>query len=381
MVASGFVVLFTCVGALLARNTPAGSPYSYLTIFSNVIHLVDSNYVEDVDFNKVMDSSMYGMIESLDSESYFIAGKDIESYKKSMESLPAMAGVGLTLSRRLGMVIVVAVEADSSAEASKIKAGDFIRGINDQYVQGIPLHKVNQLMKGEPGTQVKISVFRGATEKPEEFVLTRKSVTRPYSESYVAQPRIGYIGIRHLFPGVETEVGKKLEVFRNQGVQKMILDVRGCTEEDQETAVKVADLFVPSVPIVQISGREGVVKTITGDAETQFSGELLVLIDYTTAGGAEIVASAIQDSGAGKAFGIRSFGRGGIQKLLPAGENFVVLTTQKYVTPKGKSILSNGIEPAIPFKEDAKSIDQTEGEDRLLNKAIEHLRHLEEKAA
>ncbi len=108
---------------------------------------------------------------------------------------------------------------------------------------------------------------------------------------------------------------------------------------------------------------------------------MLVLIDYTTAGGAEIIAGAVQDAEIGKAFGTRSFGRGGIQTLLPAGENWVVLTTQKYLTPKGKVILTNGIEPAVPYKEDVKSADQEEGEDRLLNRAIERLRYPAQKAA
>ena len=381
MFASGVVVLFTSIGALLARNAPNTSPYSYLTIFTNVLHLVDNNYVEDVDFNKVMDSAMYGMVESLDSESYFIKGKDIDQYKKEIELLATQAGPGLTIARRFGMVVIVAVEKGSSADAKKIKAGDFIRSINGQYVQGIPLYRIYQLMKGNAGTEVKLSMFRGSLEKPEDFMLVRQAVSKPYSESYVIQQNIGYIAIRHLLPGVETEIEKKLEAFQRQGIQKLILDLRGCTEENQDTAIKVSDLFLKAVPIVQIAGREGVTKKITGDARSLFSGEMIVLVDYTSAGGTEIIAGAIQDSGIAKTFGTRTFGRGGIQKLLPAGENWVVLTTQKYLTPKGRPILGVGIEPSIPYKDDVKSADQKEGEDRLLNGAIEKLRHPAEKAA
>ena len=381
MILSGAVVLFTSIGALMARNAPGSSPYSYLTIFTNVLHLVDSNYVEEVDFNKVMDSAMYGMVESLDSESHLIKGKEVEQYKKEMESLAGQPGVGLTLARRLGMVVVVAVEKSSSAEEKKIKPGDFIRSVDGQYVQGIPLYRIYQQLKGNSGTEVKVSVFRGSLEKPEDFVLVRRPLAKPFIESYVIQQNIGYIGVRHLLPGTETEIEKKLEVFKRQDIQKLILDLRGCTEENQDAAVKVADLFVQAVPIVQISGRQGVVKKISGQAGQLYSGELLILIDYTTAGGAEIVAGALQDSNAGQTFGTRTFGRGGIQTLLPAGENWVVLTTQKYITPKGKVILTNGIDPAIPYREDVKSADQEEGEDRLLNRAIDRLRHPEEKAA
>ena len=380
-VLSGLVVLFTSIGALMARNAPGSSPYSYLTIFTNVIHLVDSNYVEDVDFNKVMDSAMNGMVESLDSESYLVKGKELDQYKKEIEALSNQAGVGVTLARRLGMVVVVAVEKGSSAEDKKIKAGDFIRSVNGQYVQGVPLYRIYQQLKGNPGTEVKVSVFRGSLEKPEDFVLVRRSLAKPFTESYVIQPNIGYIRVRHLLPGAELEIEKKLEAFQRQGIQKLILDLRGCTEENQDAAVKVSDVFVPAVPIVQIAGRQGVVKKINGEASKSYSGELLVLIDYTTAGGAEIVAGAIQDSNAGQTFGTRTFGRGGIQTLLPAGENWVVLTTQKYMTPKGRVILTNGIDPAIPYKEDVKSADQKEGEDRLLNGAIERMRHPAKKAA
>jgi carboxyl-terminal processing protease len=366
---------------MLARANPNGSPYGYLTIFTNVLHLVDSNYVEEVNFNKVMDSAMYGMVESLDSESFFIKGKEIEQYRKEIEALKGQAGIGLTIARRLGMIIVVAVEKGSPADEKKIKAGDFIRSINDQYVQGVPLYRIYQQLKGAPGTEVKLSIFRGSLESPEDYVLVRRQITKPYIESYVIQPKIGYIRIMHLLPGVETEIQKKLEVFARQGIQKMIFDLRSCTEEDEALAVKVADLFVPTTPIVQISGRQGVVKKISGQADKHFEGELLVLIDYTTAAGAEIIAGAIQDAGVGKAYGSRTFGRGGIQTLLPAGQNWVVLTTQKYLTPKGKSILANGIEPLVPYKEDLKSADKEEGQDRMLNGAIEILRHPAQKAA
>jgi len=375
------LVLFLSIGALLARTSPKDNSYSYLTIFSNVIHLVDSNYVDDVDFNKVLDSALQGMVENLDGESFFIRGKDLAAYKKQLQDNEDRADVGITLSKRLGMVVVVAVEKESTAHENKIKAGDFIRSIDTQYVQNFALYHIYHLLKGDPGTQVKVSVFRSALEKPEEFTLTRRSVRKPYLESYIAEPKIGYIRIIHLRPGVENEIEKKLEAFGRQGVQQLILDLRGCTEENLDLAVKVADVFVGATTIVQVSSRAGTSQTIVGDDKIAFKGRLLALTDYTTVGGAEIIAGAIQDSGAGKIFGTRTFGRGGVQKLLPAGENYVVLTTQKYLTPKGRTILQNGVEPAIPYKEELKKADQAEEEDRMLNQAIEQLRYPEKKAA
>jgi carboxyl-terminal processing protease len=375
IIISGTLVLFLSIGALLARTNPKENSYAYLTIFSNVLHLVDQNYVEDVDFNKVMDSALHGMVENLDPESFYIKGADIEAYKKEMEENKDKAGVGLTLSRRMGMVMVVAVEKDSSAAENKIKPGDFIRSINDQYVQNIPLYRIYTLIKGPANSTVKISMFKSALEKPQDFTLTRRALRKPYVEGYVAQQNIGYIGIRHLLPGVDSEIDKKLEQYNQQGIKNLILDLRGCTEDDQDLALKVADLFVGATPLVQIAGRDGVMKTVNGDTRVDYKGTLLVLTDYTTAAGAELIAGAIQDSGSGKVFGIRTFGRGGIQKLIPAGENFVVLTTEKYLTPKGKPILINGVEPSIPYKEDVKTVDQKEDEDRMLEKAIDYLRY------
>jgi len=106
-----------------------------------------------------------------------------------------------------------------------------------------------------------------------------------------------------------------------------------------------------------------------------------VLIDYTTAGSSELIAGAIQDAGNGKGFGTRTYGRGGIQRMIPSGDDYVVLTTQKYLTPKGKLILTNGIEPTIPYQEEVKKANESEDTDRMLNKAIETLRHPSEKAA
>lgn len=199
------------IGALLARTNPKDNGYAYLTIFSNVMHLVDQNYVEDVDFNKVMDSALHGMVENLDPESFFIKGNDIENYKKEIEENKSKAGVGLTVSRRMGMVMVVAVEKGSSADQNNIKAGDFIRSVNDQYVQPLPTYKINSLIKGPAGTSVKISIFKSALEKPEDFNLVRKATRRPYMESYVAQENIGYIGIHHLLAGVDSDIDRKLD--------------------------------------------------------------------------------------------------------------------------------------------------------------------------
>lgn len=378
---SGVLVLFLSLGAMLAKSSPKDKTYSYLTIFSNVMHLVDVNYVEDVDFNKIMDAALYGMVDNLDSESFFIKGKDLEGYKKHIQEDQTKAGVGITLAKRFGMITVIAVEKGSPADQHDINPGDYVRSIDDQYVQALPLYKINGLMKGAPGTTVKISFFESALEKPREFVLKRQNISKPYIYSYVAQPKIGYIRVNHLLPGVETEIEQKLNSFKQQGVDKLILDLRGCAEEPHETAVKVADLFVGSVPIVQISGREGTVQKITGTDKVNYKGELLMLSDYTTSGAAEIVVGALQDDGVGKVYGIRSFGRGGIQKLVPAGDNWIMLTTQKYLTPKGKVILNNGIDPTIAFHDDVKSVDQTPDEDRMLQKAIDSLRYPAKKAA
>lgn len=377
------MVLFFSVGAHLARSGPKDGAYGYLTILSNVLHLVDANYVEEVDFNKVMDSAISGMVENLDPESFYIKGNEIDAYKKEMDQTKGLAGVGISLARRYGMMTVIAVEKGSSADENSIKPGDYVRSVDGQYVQNLPLYRVYGLIKGAPNSTVKVSLFEGALEKPKDLTLTRRTITRPYIQSYVAQPRIGYIRIHHLLPGVETEIEAKLKSFQEQPISGLILDLRACTEDQQDTAVKVADLFVGNVPIVQISGREGAVQKITGDGKAIFKGRLLVLVDFTTSSGAEIIAGAIQDSGAGKVYGVRTYGRGGIQKLIPAGENFVMLTTQKYLTPKGRVILNNGIEPSIPFKDETKAVhgEENKDEDRMLDKAIEYMRHPEEKAA
>jgi C-terminal processing protease CtpA/Prc len=115
-----------------------------------------------------MDSAMYGLVESLDSESYFIKGKDLEQYKKDIEALEKQAGVGLTISRRFGMVVVVAVEKGSPAEEKKIKAGDFIRSVNGEYVQGIPLYRIYQQMKGNPGISY-VDLPRSPTQRATSF--------------------------------------------------------------------------------------------------------------------------------------------------------------------------------------------------------------------
>src|SRR5262249_60189827 len=142
VVFSGLLVLFLSIGALLARSGIKDNSYNYLTIFSNVIHLVDGNYVEKVDFNKMMDSALYGMVEGLDGDSFYLSSADLDEYKKEMADDKNRSGVGIAISKRYGMVTVMAVEKGSSAAENKIKPGDYIRSINDQYVQNMPLFKI-----------------------------------------------------------------------------------------------------------------------------------------------------------------------------------------------------------------------------------------------
>lgn len=381
IVGSSSLVIFLFVGAMLARAGAKDNSYTYLTIFSNVLHLIDGNYVESVDFDKLMDSAVHGMVESLDSDSFFLKGQELEEYKKELDEMRNRSGVGLTLSRRYGMITVVAVDKGSSAAENKIQPGDYIRSIDDQYVQNMPLYRIYYMLKGAPGTQVKLSLYESALEKPKDLTLTRRVVTKPYLESYIAQPKIGYIGIHHLLPGVDAEVAAKINWLNQQGTDGLILDLRGCTEEDQDLAVKVASLFVGPAVITQISDRDGKIQKIMGSGNALYKGTLLVLIDYTTAGSSELIAGAIQDAGAGKGFGTRTYGRGGIQKMIPAGENYVVLTTQKYLTPRGKLILTNGVDPTTQYQEEVKKATDSGDTDRMLNKAIESLRHPAEKAA
>lgn len=371
---SGFLVLFLSIGALMGKTTGQDDAYGYLSIFSNILQLVNKNYVEPVSTDHVMDSAVTSMVENLDPDSFFLKASDVNEYKKTLDQDQNAAGVGLTLSKRMGMVVVVSVDKGSSAQENKIEPGDSLRTVNDQYVQDLPIYKVTHLLKGPSGSTVTISLFESALEKPKELKLVRKAITAPYVQSYVVQPRIGYIAVRHLLPGVESEVEGKLSAYKQQGIDRLILDLRGCTEPNQDEAVKVAELFVGAAPIVQISGRTGTAEKLNGKGQPQYKGDLLVLTDGTTAGASEIVAGAIQDSGLGKTFGTRTFGRGGIQKLIPAGDNFLVLTTQKYLTPKGRVILNNGIEPSIPYKP-ALSDESTEDTDLLLNQAIDYLKY------
>ncbi len=245
----------------------------------------------------------------------------------------------------------------SPAEKAGLKPGDVIEYIDTKATRDISLYDSRQLILGEPGTTVALRVLRSG-EKPQILKIARAAVTTPKVESQIEPGKIGVIKIYSLDNGEAADIRSQVQNLSKQGVQKIVLDLRGVAGGSLTEAVTVANLFIKEGDLAKVLGRDNkVTKTFTADPATfVFDGKVSALIDLGTAGAAEVVASALLDHNRGDVVGERSFGAGTEQQLftLRSGDG-LLLTTAKWASSAGVPFLgddrnSMGVKPSVEVK-------------------------------
>ncbi|HLM01374.1 MAG TPA: S41 family peptidase, partial [Pyrinomonadaceae bacterium] len=265
--------------------------------------------------------------------------------------------IGAELSQVSSYLYVIAPVKGSPADEGGVRAGDVIEYIDNKATRDISLYDARQLLLGEAGSKVNVRVLR-AGAKPQTLAVVRGAFKVPGAEARVEAGKIGVIKVFSLDEGEATDIRNQVQNLQKQGVQKIVLDLRGVATGKIEEAVAVANLFVRDGTLAQILGRENkVTKTFTADPKNfLFDGKVVALIDLGTSGVGEVVASAILDRGRGETVGERSFGAGTEQQLIPlrGGDGFL-LTVAKWASASGKPFLgddraNSGVKPSVEVK-------------------------------
>jgi carboxyl-terminal processing protease len=385
---SSVLVLYVFLGGLLGKSeSNSEKTYRDLGVYSEVLNRINLDYVTEPDLKKVTDGAIRGLLEALDPYSTYLTPAEYKAYQEHPD--PGPASVGIYLSKRSGYVTVVSVLPGSPAEKAGIRAGDLIDRVETTPTRELSVVQIERLLAGAPDTPAKVYVVREARGEPEPISLTRTLLNYPPVVAKLLEDGDGYLRVATFDKGKARQIAAKVKELQSSGAHKIILDLRNCAGGDVQEAVDTASLFLGKGLITYLAGQRYPRQDITArPTEGVFDLPLAVLINQSTAGPAELVASAVLGNKRGEVVGVRSFGVGVFQKLIPVGDgSALLLSVAKYYGADGKSISDNGVTPsvvqtaevAMPEAEGDEGMQNPEhfgGKDDLqLRKAIEILAH------
>ena len=330
------------------RNT-----YKSLKTFSEVLDMVEKNYVEPVDGDKLMQGAINGMIKSLDPHSVFMTA---EMFKElEVETRGSFGGLGIEITILKDVLTVVSPIEDTPAYNAGIKAGDQIIKIDDKSTKDITITEAVKKLRGPRDTKVTITIMREGLTKPKDFVITRSIIKIRAVKSKIYDNQIGYIRIATFQERAVDDVKKALREIAAKAnpLTGLVIDLRNNPGGLLNQSVDVSDLFLKSGIIVSTRGRsQGTEsKAVAKNDGDEPTCPIVVLVNEGTASAAEIVSGALQDNGRAVILGAQTFGKGSVQTVIPMeGGAALKLTTSKYYTPKGRSIQAEGITPDIVVK-------------------------------
>jgi len=367
--AGGFL---TCLLVLLLLSSAAwakedsatklGNTYDRLKIFSEILSLVETNYVEEVNMDQLVEGAIRGMMKTLDPHTSYL---NAESFRDmQVETSGKFGGLGIEISMRKGILTVVSPIEDTPAWKAGIQSGDKIIKIEDQSTLDMTLSEAVTQLRGEIGTPVTITIFRDKVETPFDVTLVRDVIKMRSVRNKLYNGDIGYISIRSFAKTTTTDLDAAIVSLEDQGITKLILDLRNNPGGLLNQAVEVADRFLDSENlIVYTKGRseEQNMRFTTRDTIKRFRLPMVVLVNGGSASASEIVAGALQDLGRAVILGTPTFGKGSVQTIIPLSDGSALrLTTARYYTPSGKVIQENGIQPDILVENPAPKTDLPE---------------------
>lgn len=323
--------------------------YDKLKTFSEILSLLEANYVEMVDTNQLIDGAIRGMLKTLDPHTSYLPPEAFKQMK--VETSGRFGGLGIEITVRKGILTVVTPIEDTPAYKAGVKSGDRIIKIEDESTLDMTLSDAVERLRGKIDTKVTITIFREGMEEPLKVTLVRANIKVKSVKSKIYEGSIGYVRIRSFSKTTSKDLDSVLDEFRGKQVKKLVLDLRNNPGGLLNQAVEVSDRFLkPENLIVYTQGRteEQNMRFTTHDRVERVSYPMIILVNGGSASASEIVAGALQDSNRAIVLGTQTFGKGSVQTIIPLSDGSALrLTTARYYTPSGRVIQENGIIPDI----------------------------------
>jgi carboxyl-terminal processing protease len=328
--------------------------YEDLKVFTDVIGLIQKDYVEETKSKDLIYGAIKGMLETLDPHSAFMPPN---TYKEMQEETRGrFEGLGIEITAKDGILTVVSPIEGTPAFKAGITAGDQIIKIDGESTKTFTLMDSVKRLRGPRGTKVTITIMREGFTKPRDFTLVREVIPVRSVRYELLEKTYGYIRISQFQEKTDGDFEKAMKALEEESkgaLKGLVLDLRNNPGGLLDQAVKISDHFIDSGIIVSIDGRkeEAKQKWPAHSDGTATRYPLVVLVNGGSASGAEIVAGAIQDHGRGILVGTQTFGKGSVQTIIPLKDGSGLrLTTARYYTPNGRSIQAKGIVPDIIVK-------------------------------
>lgn len=324
-------------------------PLEEIQTFAEVFERIKRGYVEEVDDRTLLRNAMRGMLSELDPHSAYLDEDEYQSLRESSQG--EFGGIGIEVGTENDQLMVITPIDDTPASRAGLLSRDIIVAVDGTPTDSMSLQEAVNLMRGEPGSELRISVLRSGEDTPREFTLTREVIRSESVKQEMLEPGYGYLRISQFQSRTSDQARHALEqMSQAQPLEGLVLDLRNNPGGVLQAAVDVADLFLDEGLIVYTQGRLSDNQMSFSASPTTPAGDvpLVVLINSGSASAAEIVAGALQDQRRGVIMGTESFGKGSVQQVMPLGNGEgLKLTTALYYTPNGRSIQALGIEPDV----------------------------------
>ncbi len=348
------IVVFT-TGVVIGKGlrnalSAEADAYEELKVFSEVLSLIQKNYVEESKSKDLVYGAIRGMLNTLDPHSAFMSP---EVYREmQVDTKGEFGGLGIQIGIKDNRLIVIAPIEETPAARAGIKTGDTIIKVDEESTKDMTLMEAVQRMRGPKGSKVNLTIQREGVEEPLRFELIREMIKIDSVKSRMLESNIGYVRISQFTEMTAKDLTAALKKLKDQKMQSIILDLRNNPGGLLTSAVETTELFIPAgKSVVTIRGRDPKKEKdeyLSSNKNPYDSYNMIVLVNEGSASASEIVSGALQDWGRAIVLGTHTFGKGSVQTILQLTDGSGLrLTTAKYYTPKGRSIQNTGITPDI----------------------------------
>ena len=328
--------------------------YEELSLFADALSIIQTQYVDDIKPKDLVYGALKGLFSSLDPYSEFLTAQEYQELKSNTEG--RFGGIGMEITLKDGLVVVVSPLKNTPAWKAGVKTGDIIVKIDDKIIKGYSLTDAVRALRGDPDSEVKLTIWRQGEVNLLELKIVRAMIKiDDIQDVRIVEPGIGYVRLVEFSEETPRDLTIALDELMKKDMKGLVLDVRNNPGGLLSVAAEVAEIFLDKDEIIVTTrGRDNSQNTFEFRSKRNSIYDdllMIVLINEGSASGSEILAGALKDHKRALIVGQKTFGKGSVQSIIPLSDGSAVkLTTSKYFTPSGRSIPDEGIEPDIDIE-------------------------------